>query len=403
MQDTKHKKMKAISQEFTAKFQYDVFFSQNIFQIDNPLLRDLLSSENTEGKRKALFVLDNGVHEAHPDLQKQIVAYCFAHSDVIDLRTVPILVPGGEKSKNDYSLVDYLLKEIDEFGICRHSYIVGIGGGAVLDMVGFAATIAHRGIRHIRIPTTVLAQNDSGVGVKNSINFFNKKNFLGTFSPPQAVINDVSFLSTLHPRDWRAGISEALKVALIKDEGFFREIQANVSNYEQRESHAMESLIYKCAVLHLNHISGGGDPFERDSARPLDFGHWAAHKLEQMSNYRLRHGEAVAIGIALDVTYAHLSGLLPEDAWKEIIVLIEELGFRLYVPELSQNIDNGSDSDSILAGIEEFREHLGGQLSITLIDRIGHGLEVHEIDRRLMTQSIHTLKAHHESLMALEE
>jgi 3-dehydroquinate synthase len=394
--------MKTISQEFSVAFQYNTFFTEGLFQIENPLFRDFISQDGTMGKRKLLFVIDSGVHEAHPDLQKQIVEYCFNYSDVLDLRTVPILVPGGEASKNDYSLIEYLLTEIDELGICRHSYLVGIGGGAVLDMVGFAAAIAHRGVRHIRIPTTVLSQNDSGIGVKNSVNYFNKKNFLGTFKPPQAVMNDVSFLDTLHPRDWRAGISEAIKVALIKDEPFFREIQANVELYNQRDIPAMESLIYHCAQLHLDHISGG-DPFEMGSARPLDFGHWAAHKLEQLTKYRLRHGEAVAIGIALDVTYSHLIGRISQAECLEVISLIENLGFRLYVPELSQNLEEWQNPACVLTGLQEFREHLGGELCITLIDKIGQGVEVHEMDYPIIIRSIEMLKAQHEALIALEE
>ncbi len=393
--------MKTISQEFSVPFSYQTFFTQGMFQLENVLFRDLISQDGASGRRKLLFVLDNGVHEAHPTLQRQIVDYCMAYADVLDLRTVPILIPGGETAKNDYSLVEYLLKEIDELGICRHSYLVGIGGGAVLDMVGFAAAIAHRGVRHIRIPTTVLAQNDSGIGVKNSVNYFNKKNFLGTFKPPQAVINDSDFLTTLHRRDWRSGMAEAIKVALIKDEPFFREIQQNAALLEQRDMVAMESLIYRCAELHIEHIRSG-DPFEMGSARPLDFGHWAAHKLEQLTRYRLRHGEAVAIGIALDVTYSHLIGRLSEGEWQEVLELLENLGFKLYEPELSQFLTEWDNPNCLLTGLQEFREHLGGELCITLINKIGKGVEVNQMDYPTIIRAIEALKAQHEALLTLE-
>jgi 3-dehydroquinate synthase len=104
-------------------------------------------------------------------------------------------------------------------------------------------------------------------------------------------------LESLPDRDWRSGTAEAVKVALIKDRIFFQSIEESAAALMQRDSHAMERLIYRCAQLHLEHISGG-DPFETGSSRPLDFGHWAAHKLEQLTNYNLRHGEAVAIGIS---------------------------------------------------------------------------------------------------------
>ena len=107
----------------------------------------------------------------------------------------------------------------------------------------------------------------------------------------------------------------------------------------------MQWLVYRCAQLHLEHIATSGDPFELGSSRPLDFGHWAAHKLEQLSNYELRHGEAVAIGLALDATYAHLIGLLPEADWRRILDLIVAVGLPLYVRELDMSALDGTRSD----------------------------------------------------------
>src|SRR5262249_47001338 len=156
-----------------------------------------------------------------------------------------------------------------------------------------AAATAHRGIRLVRVPTTTLSQCDSGVGVKNGINAFNKKNFIGTFAPPFAVINDFQLLTTLGPRDKRAGYAEAVKVACVRDAPFFEALEHDARSLDEFEPHAMRRLIRRCAEIHINHIVNGGDPFESGSARPLDFGHWAAHKLEHLSDFRIRHGEAV--------------------------------------------------------------------------------------------------------------
>ena len=337
----------------------------------------------------------------HPSLQTQILAYAQQYPELLRLVTAPIIVPGGEDAKNTPGLVEYILKEIDEWRICRHSYVVAIGGGAVLDMVGYAASIAHRGVRLIRIPTTVLSQNDSGVGVKNGINAFDKKNFLGTFKPPFAVINDADFLRTLDSRDWRSGISEAIKVALIKDLAFFEEIEKNTEKYLIRDTEAMTELIFRCAELHLDHIAGG-DPFEMGSSRPLDFGHWAAHKLESLTNYALRHGEAVAIGISLDVTYAYLKKLISEEDWLRILKLITNLGFDLYHPLLAENIDDFEHPTCLLRGLEEFREHLGGRLTIMLIEQIGKGVEVHEMDHKLLKKSVELLAQKHQERVLCE-
>jgi len=300
------------------------------------------------------------------------------------------VVPGGEAAKNNPQLLEEIHQLIDAQSICRHSYIIAVGGGAVLDLIGYAAATAHRGIRLIRIPTTVLSQNDSAVGVKNGINAFDKKNFLGSFAPPYAVLNDFDFLSSLNERDWRGGIAEAVKVALIRDADFFEFISNNAALLARRNMEAMQQVIYRCAQLHLQHIASSGDAFEMGSSRPLDFGHWAAHKLEQLTNYGLRHGEAVAIGIALDSTYSYLQGMLPHSDWQKILNTLKTLGFQIYVPELSEQ-SQIEHPRCLFRGLKEFQEHLGGQLTITLLQGIGEEVEVHSVDVSLYQQAISLL------------
>jgi 3-dehydroquinate synthase len=383
--------MNALHQNFHVNFRYGVYFTKNIFNRSNPLLLNVLK-DNDSVSGKVLFVIDEGVMNAFPNLIEVIKDFTDFHSDEVELVAEPLIIAGGEESKNNRIYLERILEAINKYKICRHSFLVAIGGGAVLDVAGFAAAIAHRGIKHIRIPTTVLSQNDSGVGVKNSINIFKKKNFLGTFAPPFAVINDSLFLETLDPRDWIGGISEAIKVALIKDKDFFNEIKKDAGKLSERDQEAMDNLIFRCAKMHMDHIAGA-DPFETGSSRPLDFGHWAAHKLEQLTNFRIRHGEAVAIGIALDSTYSMLKGMLPEREWEEVIELLLDLDFELYVPELENHFENENHPNSILHGLEEFREHLGGKLTIMLLERIGKGIEVNKIDLDLMKAAIILLES----------
>lgn len=382
--------MKSLHQSFSVSFEYDVHFTEGLFNEDNPILQNVFEKDRATGKRKLLLVIDDGVSQHHPDLVSTIKHYFKKHNEKFDLRGDPMIIVGGEQAKNDPKLVQDILTAINSRGICRHSYVIAIGGGAVLDLVGYVASIAHRGIRHVRIPTTVLSQNDSGIGVKNGINAFNKKNFLGAFDPPFAVINDFNFLLTLEDRDWRAGISEAIKVALIKDKEFFNFLQKNVEKLVNRDLEVMKILIHRCADLHLQHIASK-DPFEKGSSRPLDFGHWAAHKLEQLTHFELRHGEAVALGIALDSVYSHLSGRLSKEESIQIIDLIQRLKFDLFVPELLQK-DLEKEDYELLKGLKEFREHLGGRLTIMLLNAIGEGVEVHEMDSELILQSIYFLE-----------
>ncbi len=381
--------METIHQEFQVAYRYPVYFTEGVFESSNPVLVSTICADDdaeNSGPHKLLCVLDEGVCQSRPELPQQVEAYCRAHPDLTLVRP-PMMVPGGESVKNSSDYVELVQEAISEFGLCRHSYIVVAGGGALLDMVGYAAATAHRGVRLIRLPTTVLAQNDSGVGVKNSINAFGKKNFLGTFVPPHAVINDFDFLHSLSDRDWRSGMAEAVKVALIKDAAFFEFLEQHAKALANREPAPMRKLIHRCAELHLKHIGTAGDPFEKGSSRPLDFGHWSAHKLEQITQFRLRHGEAVAIGIALDTTYSRLTGMLPEADWRRTLDLLEALGFALYVPELDGPLSR-CDPDSLLHGLTEFREHLGGRMTVMLLAAIGRGVETHYLEDEIIRNCI---------------
>ncbi|MEH2149750.1 3-dehydroquinate synthase [Nostoc sp.] len=385
-------KSRLIHQRVAVTFNYEVYFTQNLFELKNPTLAQVIATDEETKPKKLVAVVDAGILQYQPELVKQLVAYTKFYAEVLAIAAEPMIISGGEAAKNDRTLVEQIQQQIEAAGLCRHSYILAIGGGAVLDLVGYAAATAHRGIRLIRVPTTVLAQNDSGVGVKNGINAFGKKNFLGTFAPPYAVINDSAFLTTLDDRDWRSGIAEAVKVALIKDASFFDFIRSHTVALERRDMDTMQQVIYRCAQLHLEHIANGGDPFEMGSSRPLDFGHWAAHKLEHLTNYRLRHGEAVAIGIALDSTYSYLAGWLDCSEWQRILNTLSALGFTLYVPELAQKLSQLEDPHCLFRGLTEFREHLGGELTLTLLQGIGKRIEVHEVNLLLYRQAISLLQ-----------
>lgn len=365
---------------FSVDYCYRFRSTTSAFATDNPTLHEVFDDADGMPARALVFV-DQGLYEAQPDLAKRIEAYAAANADQIDLVEPPHPVPGGESSKNKRAIFDDVLTHIHAAALCRRSYVVVVGGGAVLDVVGFAAATAHRGVRLIRLPSTTLSQADSGVGVKNGLNAFGKKNYWGSFSVPWAVINDAHLLATLSDRDWRSGFSETVKVALIKDRAFFDHICAVATRIAARALSVATPVIDRACQLHFEHIVDGGDPLELTVARPLDFGHWAAHKLEQMTNFRLHHGEAVAIGLALDVTYAARLGLLPWQQVSTIFTCLRNLGFCLYDEALT-------DRAMLWAGLDEFREHLGGKLAIPVVDAIGHSIVVPEIDRAQMSAAI---------------
>lgn len=381
---------RAFMQRFDVTYEYPVYFTRDVFAEQNAILAEAIMRLGREMRSKIAVFVDDGLTREMPDLARRIASYALAHSDDMELAGSIAVVKGGEGCKNEPALVAELQAKLVELGLDRHSYVVAVGGGALLDVVGYVAATTHRGIRHIRIPTTVLAQNDSGVGVKNGVNAFDIKNLFGTFSPPAAVINDSAFIDVLSGRDKRAGMAEAVKVALIRDRDFFAWLEEKAEALAIFTSEPLDRLIRHCAVLHMRQIAHGGDPFERGSVRPLDFGHWSAHKLEALSHYELRHGEAVAIGIALDTRYSVLSGLLPEGDDIRVRALLERLGFQLWHPACeARGTDGGL---RLLAGLEEFREHLGGKLTITLLSNIGTGIEVHSMDANLIVEALAWLR-----------
>ena len=331
-------------------------------------------------RRGCRFGSIRSVAEAQPDLTQRIHALSRKFRDRLSLAGNVQIVLGGEEVKNDIHILERMLKVIHAHDLDRRSYVVVIGGGALLDAVGFAAAIAHRGLRLIRLPTTTLGQADSGIGVKNAVNAFQKKNWIGTFGVPWGVINDAALLSTLPEGDFLCGFVEAVKVSLLKDPRIFCRFVSFSSTNSRREMPVCLEMIRRSADWHLQHITRGGDPFEMLEARPLDFGHWSAHKLEALTNFAMRHGEAVAIGVAIDAIYSSLALGFPESQAQQVLCCLRDLGFKLDCPQLHE--------PELFAGLEEFRQHLGGRLTLTMLTAIGQPCEVHEVHQELMRKAI---------------
>jgi len=365
---------------FAVPFVHRLRFTQDVLGQDEQVLLDLLEPSG-ELPPRVQFWVDESIAEAQPDLRHRLRAFLTRHAGRITPTGNVQIVPGGETVKNDIHILERMLKVFHAANLDRRSYVVVIGGGAVLDAVGFAAAIAHRGIRLIRLPTTTLAQGDSGVGVKNSVNLFHKKNWLGTFAVPWGIINDVALLNTLPDRDFRCGFSEAVKVTLLKDAASFDELCRTAERIRNRDLTAAQPMLRISAELHRAHITQGGDPFEMLEARPLDYGHWSAHKLEVMSDFQLKHGEAVAIGVAVDTIYSSLVHGFPQADVDRVLKCLTDLGLTLDHPTLHQ-------TDALFDGLEEFRQHLGGRLTLTMLSQVGHALEVHEVNRDAMRQAI---------------
>lgn len=377
-------------QHIKLSLEYPVLFSRNVFEPGRTLLPELFHSLDGDcEKRSAMVFIDRGLLEAQPKLLPSIQAYWSNVPGMPRLISDPVTVTGGEAVKTEYRELMSMVDRMLESRLCRHSFAVILGGGAVLDAVGFAASIVHRGLRTLRMPSTTLSQNDAGIGVKTGMNLHGGKNTIGTFQAPCAVINDLSFLDSLSDLDWRAGISEAFKVALIKDAEFFKWLCDHARELKNRNPEVMETLVKECARLHLDHIGHGGDPFESGSARPLDFGHWAAHKLESMSGYQVCHGYAVGIGLLIDSAYAARRGWLQPKEFEALHQALTKCGLPIWHPLLNQIGSRGSRR--VLDGLEEFREHLGGELCLTFPNGLGNQQDLHQLDQAMLASCMDEL------------
>lgn len=377
---------KIIQQDIAVDYTYPVVFTRGLFRPENRALVEVIAPAIADHPAPAMVVfIEQDVARVHPGLTGAVENYF--RQNIPALRgPAPVLVAGGEAVKSNRAVIDTLINHMAENRLDRHSFVFAIGGGALQDAVGYAASLVHRGLRMIRVPTTVLSQNDGGVGVKTAINHAAGKNFLGTFAPPFAVLNDLDFLNTLDDEAWRAGIAEAFKVAMIKDAAFLQWLCTHAEKLSARDEVAMEYLVIRCAELHLRHIREGGDPFEMGTARPLDYGHWSAHQLESMTGYGVGHGAAVAIGIALDALYAVRAGLLSSSVADQLVCGLHKVGFDLWHVAMDA-------TDELLAGLDRFREHLGGRLCITLPSGAGASVEVSAVDQAIMRDCLRDLAA----------
>lgn len=371
--------------EIPVTFRHRIRFTKDAFAEGNPVVADLLEAGR---ERKVLVFVETEIERLFPDLRGQITNYLAAVENVT--LTEIVVMPGGEECKISKTEIMDGIAPIERNGIDRHSYLFCIGGGAFLDVVGLAAATAHRGVRLVRFPTTTLAQDDSGVGVKNGINAFGKKNFIGTFAVPYAVVNDFQFLYTQSERNNRSGLAEAVKVALVKDGAFFDWLEDQAEALNALEPAVLEEAVERSAILHARHIAEGGDPFETGNSRPLDFGHWSAHKMEQLTGFTLSHAEAVSVGVALDTLYSARSGWLAEkDAWRAI-GLLQELQLPIWHEALAWRDAEGRRR--VFHGLEEFREHLGGQLTVLMLEEIGTGFDLHELEEDRLEACMEELK-----------
>lgn len=279
----------------------------------------------------------------------------------------PILViEAGEEQKN-LDTVTFLLHQWAERELGRHSLVISLGGGVVGDLVGLAASLYQRGIAYLQIPTTLLAQVDSGVGGKTGVNLPYGKNLIGTFYQPWGVFIDVSVLSTLPEREITNGLGEVLKYGIIQDPALFQVVEDNLDAFYQLDLKVVEPVVRRCLEIKGEIVAA--DEEERGLRKILNHGHTFGHAIEQVTGYeRHKHGEAVLMGMLLEARLAHRLGILPQEELERI----EGALFRVNLP---YNFDH-LPLDAVLRALRQDKKNRNGAISFILPRAVGKVEEV---------------------------
>lgn len=331
--------------------------------------------------------VDAGVLQAWPEAAERLHACTRTALPGLRLQCVES-VPGGEACKDGMSQAMRVAQACLDHGVSRRGCVLAVGGGAVLDAVGLGAAMAHRGVPVLRLATTTLSQDDSAMGVKCGVNAAGQKNALGAFGVPHGVICCERLLTSLPQEHWLGGFSEAVKIALLQDAALLARMERDAARLVAREMDAARPILQRSASLHREHILHGGDPFELGHGRPLDHGHWAAHRLEALSGWALPHGQAVSVGLALDACVAHALGWLDGGTRDRVVRLLAALGLPVWHP-LLKPVEN------LIEGLEQFRQHLGGELAVPLLRGVGHAEDADQIPEVALTAAVEALEQAH--------
>jgi 3-dehydroquinate synthetase len=338
-----------------------VHTADGVFDPANPQLADLV------GNRPALIILDDAISLVYGT---RIEQYARIH---LDCRAV-IYVTGNESTKTLASAADLCERAIAA-RIPRDGVFIAIGGGTVMDVAGFAASIFRRGISYVRIPTTLIGMIDVAVGIKQGVNAGNLKNVIGSFYPPLGVLNDRRLLATLPKRHLACGIAEALKIALVCDEGLFQLLESHARVLI--ESGFQEPIGIANEVLRLSEQAMidelAPNLYERDRRRLADFGHSFSAAIEVASDYSVPHGEAVALDMLLSSALGVQAGVVPVDLLERLANLYETVGLPLMHPLMTPEL--------MYNALQDIRLHRDGNLNLVVPAAIGTGAFLQAVSR----------------------
>jgi len=365
-------------------FEYPVCFTSDVFSPANGDLRDVIVRLEPKERHRIAAIVDRGAIVAQPELNLHIERYAQCHHDALDLVAPPIVQGGGERTKDDPALPARIQAYLHALELDRRSVLLVVGGASFLDLVGFAASTVRSAPRVVRIPTTALAQAGLAVLPRSAIHAFGTKNYLCTYRPPFAVVCDRRFIETQRTRAKVFGLVHAVRIALLRDRALFDWIVAHAVRLALGERDAVVELLRRSATHHVDLASSmrGDDLPSADD--PLTFGAWSADAIEAHTERRIRQGEALAVGLALDATLGALHRTHGEAEREQIHRLLERLGLRLWHDTLGH-----VDSEGRLLLLDGLSERASGRAPrVPLLRGIGAGVAPHELREDVLREAI---------------
>ncbi len=281
-----------------------------------------------------------------------------AHHNLSELLPESVVIPAGEENKN-LELATMLWRELIESKADRQTFLLGVGGGVVCDLVGFVASTFMRGVRFGLVPTTLLAQVDAAIGGKCGVNMESYKNMVGSFAPAEFVLCDAGLLSSLPDREFRAGVAEMIKAAIVGDAELFELFETHAFDELRGDAALLAEMVERAVAVKCSIVSR--DPYEKGERRLLNLGHTWAHAIESITP-EFNHGEAVAVGLVCAAREVQGRGLIVSQEAERIVAVVERYGLPTSV-----NIAQ----EELLEAMSHDKKTTDGHLHLVLPIRIG--------------------------------
>ena len=329
------------------------------FDASSPVVAELVRG------RQVLLVMDDSVSRLYGS---QIVGYLSQHTRFLGFT----IISGAEADKTLGALED-VCRALAVQGLDRNGVVVAVGGGVVLDIAGAAASLYRRGVRYLRVPTTIVGAVDVAVGIKQAVNFEKGKNLLGAFYPPIAAVVDRAFFQSLSERAIACGIAEIIKMGLIRDRSLFVLLETHGKELLQSKFATPERIAVDIVVLAQAAMMDELEPnlFEEDLRRSVDFGHTFSPAMETASNYTLPHGEAVAIDMRISTAIAVMRRLCPLETLDRLCLLYRDTDLPLH--------HHTCTVETLNKGLEDARKHRAGNLNLVVPTSVGSGTFIQDV------------------------